>query len=519
MSVVNPAQSLRLGTKLTRKKFPVDLKTLVTSDLKLVAKSSAAAFWSRIYAVAFHYLIALIIARVLGPKLMGSFFLGFTILSLLSVFCQLGLGGGLLKFLSIRLMDEDYGYVKRTLLFSVKIVLGVSLGAGALLFIFRDTLSLRIFGDPDLKLVLIFIAITLPFYSLFNLAVEALKPFKKIDLLVAVQNLLFPTLNLLLVAVLFWMGLRLSSPLTSLLLATLLSLVAFSFLFKRLVPEGSFNPGYPLDARELFSVSIPIYLSYVMTLIMFWADTVMVGIFETSKEVGIYTAAAKTAAFVAFFLLAVNYILPSLTTQLYEKGEKGELESLARRTARWNLIFALTVTIAFCLFGKEILSLFGREFVIAYTPLLFLSLGQAVNAGAGSVGYILTMTGFQKTQLYISCFSAVLNIFLNTLLIPLFSIIGAALATGFTLAFWNIMSAYFVSRRVGIIPYADKIPKLTGYLLMAGAISFIVKIHLGLVGGIACFFMINTLTIIMALIDRSDIMLVKSLVFKSKAMF
>ena len=31
---------------------------MVTSDLKLVARSSVAAFWSKIYAVAFHYLIA-----------------------------------------------------------------------------------------------------------------------------------------------------------------------------------------------------------------------------------------------------------------------------------------------------------------------------------------------------------------------------------------------------------------------------------------------------------------------------
>lgn len=474
------------------------------------------AFWSRLYAVALQYLTALIIARVLGPKLMGSFFLGFAMLSVLSVFCQMGLGGGLIKFLSIRHLEEDYEYAKRILLFSAKFVLGISLGVAFLLFISRNMLCLHIFDDPDLKLVLLFVTVTLPFYSLFLFSVEALKSFKRIGFIVAVQNLLFPTVRLLFLVFLFWIGLRLGSPLTSLFVATVLSLVAFSFVFKRLLPQGAYNPRCALDARKLFSVSIPIYLSFIMALLMSWTDTVMLGIFETSREVGLYTAVAKTAVFVAFFLTAVNYILPPLAAQLYEKGERRELESIARRTARWNLIFSVTVTVAFVLFGKEILSLFGHEFVISYIPLLFLSFGQVVNAGAGSVAYILAMTGFQKILTYIATFSAILNVLLNALLIPPFSIVGAALATGFVIALGNILNAYFVSRRVGIIPYADNIPKVTGYLLMGGAISFAAKFYLGLVGGIVCFLMIMALIIIKTLLDSSDRMLIKSIVFRIK---
>lgn len=491
---------------------------MVTSDLKLVARSSAAAFWSRIYAVAFHYLLVLIIARVLGPTLMGSFFLGFTILSVLATVCQIGLGGGLIKFLSVGLLEDDYEYVKKTLFFSVKLVFLVSVGVAIVLFFFRDALSSHIFGDPNLDFVLLFIAATLPFYSLFFLSVGALKPFKRIGLLVAVQNLLFPTLNLLLLVVLFLAGLKLSSPLVSLLIATIMSLAAFSLLFKRFLPRGTESSSRVLDARELFSVSIPIYLSSVMTLFMVWTDTVMVGIFETSKEVGIYTAAARTATFAAFFLVAVNYILPPLVAQLYEKKEKKNLESLARRTARWNLIFSLTVTMTFVLFGREILSLFGTDFIIAYIPLLFLCLGQTVNAAAGSVGYTLAMTGFQRVLTYISTFAALLNVLLNALLIPFFSITGAALATGFTLALWNVLASYSVFRRVGIIPYADNMARVMVYLLMGGGVSFAVKIYLGLLGGVVSFLIITAFLIIKILMDKSDLMLIRSMLFKAEEM-
>lgn len=489
---------------------------MVTSDMKLVAKSSAVAFWSKAYAVGLQYLTALVIARVLGPTLMGSFFLGFAILSLLSMFCQLGLGTGLLKFLSVRLMEEDYEYAKGVLLFSVKCVLGVSIGIAALTYLFGNTLSLHVFFDPDLKQVLFFIAVIIPLYSLFLFSVDVLKSFKKIGLIVVVQHLVFPTVQLLFLVFFFYMGLRLSSPLISLLSATLLSLVAFFIIFQKLLPQKGYNFKQTLNIRELFSVSVPIYLATVIFLLMSWTDTIMVGLFKTSQEVGFYTAAVKTASFVTFFLIAVNYILPPLAAQLYAKGKKQELESIARRTARWNLIFSITVTVAFVIFGKEILFLFGDTFAPAYIPLLFLSLGQVVNAGAGSVGYILAMTGFQKVLTIIAIFSTILNILLNAFLIPLLSIIGAALATSFVLAFGNILNAYCVTRHVGIKAYSDNILKIIAYITTGGAIAFVVKTYAGLIGGIACFLILITAIIMKALIDSFDLLLIKSIVVRSQ---
>lgn len=490
-----------------------------TYNLKLVAKGSATAFWSRMYAVGFQYLFTLIIARTLGPTLMGSFFLGFAILNVLSMVCQMGLGTSLLKFLSIRLLEEDYEYAKRILLFSVKCIIGISIGMAALTYISRNMLSLHVFSDPELKLVFVFITAILPFYSLFLFSVDALKSFKKIGLIVVVQYLFFPTVQLLFLVSFFYMGLKLSSPLISLFLATVLSLAAFLMIFQKLLPQGVYNSEQTLDTREIFSVSIPMYLATVMFLLMSWTDTIMVGLFKSSQEVGFYTAAAKTALFVSFFLTAVNYILPPLAAQLYEKGEKQDLESIARRTARWNLIFATTVTLAFVLFGKEILSLFGHEFAVAYIPLLLLSLGQVVNAGTGSVGYILAMTGFQRVLLNISIFSAILNILLNALLIPFFSIIGAALATGFIISLANILNAYFVKKRLGIIPYSDNILKIIGYIIIGGTISFVGKIYLGLIGGIGAFLIIMTFIITIALMDSSDKILIKSLILRTKKAF
>ncbi len=81
--------------------------------------------------------------------------------------------------------------------------------------------------------------------------------------------------------------------------------------------------------------------------------------------------------------------------------------------------------------------------------LIFLC-GQIVNALAGSVGLIMTMTGHQNQAGAIVAVSAAVNIILNALLIPLSGLRGAAISTAFTMALRNITILIYIRRRLGI---------------------------------------------------------------------
>src|SRR5690606_34336238 len=75
--------------------------------------------------------------------------------------------------------------------------------------------------------------------------------------------------------------------------------------------------------------------------------------------------------------------------------------------------------------------LFGERFLEGDVVLLALSVSHVANTmlGAGLVGFLLTMTGYQTTAAIVVAGSTVLNIALNALLIPRFGILGAAVAT------------------------------------------------------------------------------------------
>ena len=112
---------------------------------------------------------------------------------------------------------------------------------------------------------------------------------------------------------------------------------------------------------------------------------------------------------------------------------------------------AFPVAVLFWFYGKEIVNLvFGSEFREAYTPLVILSLGQLVSAFAGSVGFILNMTGHERDTAVGVTIAAAVNIVLNWLLIPRYQAVGAAWATGVSLAVWNVLLIHAVYRRTGL---------------------------------------------------------------------
>ena len=61
----------------------------------------------------------------------------------------------------------------------------------------------------------------------------------------------------------------------------------------------------------------------------------------------------------------------------------------------------------------------------------------------------MQMSGQQNSYMNILIIGAIINILLNYFLIPIYGINGAALASVFSLSFWNLSMVYIVKRRFG----------------------------------------------------------------------
>ena len=185
-------------------------------------------------------------------------------------------------------------------------------------------------------------------------------------------------------------------------------------------------------------------------LLMGRIDTIMLGMFSTTENVGIYNVALKLASITSFILYAVNTIAAPKFSELFWSNKMEELKKVVRLSSKLIFGVSFPFLILFVVFSKFFVGLFGKEFIAGQTALVILSIGQFVNAASGSVGYFMNMTGRQIVYRNIILVATALNIILNYILIPVYGLNGAAIATAISMSMWNITSVIYLRAKLKV---------------------------------------------------------------------
>lgn len=114
-------------------------------------------------------------------------------------------------------------------------------------------------------------------------------------------------------------------------------------------------------------------------------------------------------------------------------------------------------------FGGFILGLFGEGY--AEEGMLFLAIllaGVVIRASIGPAEAILTMANAQKLAAWLYAGVFVVNLALNFALIPLFGLVGAAVATALSMVVETLLLVIAVRRTLGIVSFIGVVGRLKG---------------------------------------------------------
>jgi len=107
--------------------------------------------------------------------------------------------------------------------------------------------------------------------------------------------------------------------------------------------------------RELISYSWPLMFAGMLYLVMGWIDTLMLGYFLTSADVGIYRASLATAGLLAIVPSSFASIFFPVITELYSRGEREELENTDAAVTKWIFMIALPLVLLMMLLRISLL--------------------------------------------------------------------------------------------------------------------------------------------------------------------
>jgi len=398
------------------------------------------------------YLFAFVVARFLGAEAWGEFSLALSMILTAAILGIVGLDNALLKLISGTKNKIDACRLYRK---GFVITLSASLFTMLILYLMSNWLASSLFNNPSLTSTFQLASLGVVPFSLMKLnasTLQALKRVKKYVFLKFVSHHLLGSFFLLLL--LFFTDTS-HVVLTAYILGLYIIVIISSYwLIKESLIEIGNVKG--TDTTSYFSIlkfSLPLLLAGSMMFLINWIDTVMVGMFLTERDVGIYNIALKLSGLLLIFLTAVNTVAAPIFSENFTAGNFKNLQQSVQYSTKLIFILTVPVFVLMVLFPEFILGIFGEAFQEGKPALIILCFGNLMNALAGSAGYFLLMTNSQIAFMNITAGSAILAIILNYLLIPIMGIEGAALATCIGMFVWNGACILFIRQTYNIKTY------------------------------------------------------------------
>ncbi len=191
-------------------------------------------------------------------------------------------------------------------------------------------------------------------------------------------------------------------------------------------------------AVTLLKDAWPLILSGVVIAIYMKIDQVMIKIMLSSTEVGYYAAAVKLSEAWYFIPMAICTSLFPAIVKAKEVSEKlyfSRLQKLYDILAWMAIAIAIPVTFLSELIIKII---FGVKFLPAAPVLtIYIWAGVATFLGVASSQYLIS-ENMTKLAFFRTLMGMIVNVILNYILIPVYGIVGAAIATLISYSFATI---------------------------------------------------------------------------------
>jgi O-antigen/teichoic acid export membrane protein len=442
---------------------------------KQVAKGGGIAFIGQLVGRFFTLVLQIMLTRVLGVASYGLYALGNSVLGIAHTVSMLGLHNGVVRFGAVHHGVKDKAKLKGTFLSALVLSFGSASVIALALYFLAGTIAEGVFHEANLTSPLKVFSFALPFYTLVTMTSFCARALRRIDYDVAISHLLRPIFTLLAVGASFLLGYKLMGAVAGFVVSTVLAAGLGVYLLHRLFPDFTSKLTASYEPTTLVLYSLTVLLVGMTHLLITRTDRIMLGVVGSAEDVGVYNAAATLAVQATFSLTAFNAIFAPTIADLFSRRKKEELESLFKTVTKWIFTLTLPIALVFALFAGPIMRLFGPGFAEGGPVLVSLGFAYLVGASAGSVGLMLTMTGRQKMELFNSLALGGLNVLLNLIMIPIYGVLGAAIATGLSIVLVNLARLTEVYWLYKIHPYrlAYWKPMIAG--IMAASTSLLTK--------------------------------------------
>ncbi len=410
----------------------------------------------------------LIVARILGPNVMGIVAFGLAFVSMFLLVSDFGLGSAHIKLISEG-QDEakcigTFARLKLLfILFYVLIVLSFYLGQK---YIFNVT-----FESSDHEyVILIYLLLTAisQLYVIPSTTFAAKTEQAKQDIPNFIQILLYQIFRVIAA----FLGYKAIAQSVSNLAAVILVLPIYFYLFKG-YPIGKFDK--PI-AKKYFNISIPIFIVLISQTIIYSSDKVILQYMTNTDEVGFYSAGFSMSQFIRLIETSAGILFFPFFSKNIAEGEYDKITENIKKYEKFNFSFVLPFVFYLIVFADFIvLIMLGHKFYKTPPMLAIITNAMFVSLVLLPYANVITGKGLFKLSALINISGTVIFIILSIILVSPLLLnlkgIGISISLLITNIFFCIIFIFFAKRNLNTIEI------FTGkYLFLYGIIYMIITL-------------------------------------------
>ena len=208
---------------------------------------------------------------------------------------------------------------------------------------------------------------------------------------------------------------------------------------------------YFSESKKIIKFSSHLLLANSIGYLNTHLDMLLIGYFLTDEKVGIYAVAVMLARFLLMIPQAIQRISYPLTAEQYGKKNIKQIEKLINILMRYTFVIISILGLITIFFGEFLIHLmYPRHtiFLNAFFPMVILIIGFSLYSISVSIGGTFTALGKPDITLKLRSLAVVGNILLNIYLIPIYGLIGGAIATAISVNISMCFNFYILKNKM-----------------------------------------------------------------------
>lgn len=454
------------------------------SDLQRIFKNASYLFVGAAIADASAFFFRVLIANELGPSVFGLFSLALMTVSVGTSITLLGLPDGIITFVSRFQSNNQPDRIAGIVFVSGAIVIVTNAILVTVIWTLAPLLATTLFDTEALTQLLRIFVLGMPAKSIIALTGAVCLSYEQAAFQTTIRRLVPKIGQLTTAAIIIAAGGGIQLVVTWYVIVLWLTALLGLSLSALLLRTKSINK-VKTNTKELLMFSTPLFLSGFVGFFLNWTDTMFVGLFLTSADVGIYQAAYLLGTSISLFIGAVGNSLYPNFASLLAQNQHEVLRDRYRTGSRWISIVAVAPTAYLITFPEQSLTLlFGAKFGAGQWVLVIIITAYFVIATLGPATNTLKTMGYSSYIFRTYLVALLVNITLNLLLIPRIGLLGAAVGSATGLVLSEFLHLQRVTTELNLSLPVQDIGRVVG---IAGVVALVLRLYSGTVTTLPLF--------------------------------